>query len=61
MASNREIDQFQSDRLFDLLKLQKQNKGNEVKGLDEQILKAQASMTKESIAWVEQMIEKLNV
>ena len=56
MTTNKEIDKDMADRLFDLLIIEKLNKGYRVKGLDRSIRRAKASMTKESIAWVEEQI-----
>ena len=47
------------DRLFELLMLEKENKGIEIKRLKEAISGAKASMKKENIAWVEKMIAEL--
>ena len=56
MATNKEIDKDSADRLFDLLIIEKLNKGFKVKGLDRSIRRVKAAMTKESIAWVEQQV-----
>lgn len=59
MANLQELDQLYKDRLFDLLKLEKDNLGNKVAGLDVLIAKAKAPMTAESIAWVEKLINSI--
>ena len=59
MASYLEIEKEQMDRLFDLLMIQKANQSVKVLKLDESIARAKASMKKENIAWVEQMIQTL--
>ena len=59
MASNTEIRADQKDRLFDLLKMKKDNPGIVIVGLEENILKAMAVMEKEDVAWVEKMIALL--
>jgi len=56
MATNKEIDKDMADRLFELLIIEKMNKGYKVKGLDRSIRRAKAAMTKESIAWVEEQV-----
>ena len=59
MANLQELEQIYKDRLFDLLKLQKDNKGSKVNGLDVLIAKAKAPMTAESIAWVEKLVNSI--
>lgn len=59
MATNLEIEKEQMDKLFELLMLQKQNQGMPIKGLAESLARAKASMKKENIAWVEQMVNSL--
>ena len=57
--TNQEIEREQMDRLFELLMIERENKGIEVKRLKEYIIKTKASMRKENIAWVEQKITEL--
>lgn len=59
MANSKEIQIIQNDRLFGLLKLKKINDKHNihVKELNNLILEAKVSMSKEDIAWV----EKLNI
>ena len=59
MANLQELDQIYKDRLFDLLKLEKDNQGKTVTGLNVLIAKAKAPMTEESIAWVEKLVSSL--
>jgi len=59
MATNMELQQINRSMLFELLKLKKVNDGNDVKGLDELILKQQTVMQEEDVAWVEKNISKL--
>ena len=59
MANLQELDQIYKDRLFDLLKLQKDNQGTKINGLDGMIARAKAPMTEESIAWVEKLISSI--
>lgn len=49
-------------QLFELRKIQWLNdkKGIQVEGLKDYILKTKAAMSKEEIAWVEQMIQELD-
>ena len=58
MPSVKEIDVLQKERLFDLLLLEKLNDGK-VKGLNRQILKTKAGMTKEDVAYVVAMVAEL--
>ena len=59
MPTNSEMRSMQTTQLFELLLLKKENKGLEIKRLEELIAKTEAGMTKEDVAWVEQKIEKL--
>jgi hypothetical protein len=56
MATNTELRREQTERLYDLLRLKKENDGVVVKCLDEMIKRAKASMTQEDVSWVEKMI-----
>ena len=56
MANMTEIQVAQKERLYDLLYLEKKNAGYVVKGLSSQIRKAKAGMSKEDVAYVEQLI-----
>jgi hypothetical protein len=56
MASTPELRREQTERLFDLLRLKRENEGYEVKCLDEMIRRAKASMTQEDVSWVEKLI-----
>ena len=60
MPSVREIDILQKERLFDLLLLEKLNEG-EVKGLNQQILKIKAGMSKEDVAYVISLVDAVEV
>ena len=60
MATPKEIDREQADRLYELLSIRKDNKGTENKTLDKAIGRAKATMTKESIAWVEKQVDELD-
>ena len=59
MATPKEIDREQADRLYELLSVKKDNKGTENKTLDKAIGRAKATMTKEAIAWVEKQVDEL--
>lgn len=59
MASAVEIEKEQMEKLYDLLMIRENNKGMKIIGLHETIVRAKASMKKENIAWVEQMIEEV--
>jgi len=56
MATPKEIDKEQADRLYELLLIKKANQGLEIARLEEAIGRAKASMTKEAVAWIEQLI-----
>ena len=60
MPSTQEIDTIQKERLYDLLMLEKLNKGNKVFGLARQITRAKAPMKKEDIAYVVKLIDELD-
>jgi hypothetical protein len=55
VANPAEVNKESAERLYDLLSIKKDSKKP-----DELIARAKASMTKESIAWVEQQIESVN-
>ena len=60
MPTNNKMRFIQNSILFDLLKLAKDNNGaDNIKGLDELIVKTQAAMSAEEVAYVEKMIAKL--
>jgi len=56
MATNLEVQVEQRRRLYQLLKLKKDNPGMEIKGLDEFIKQTRAEMQQEDVAWVEKMV-----
>ena len=56
MATPREIDKEMADRLYELLLMKKLNPELKIRGLSSAIGRAKASMSKESIAWVEQQV-----
>ena len=56
MATPKEIDKDLVDRLYELLMIQKANKGITVLRLEDAINRAKAPMTKEQIAWVEHLV-----
>ena len=60
MATPKEIDKEQANRLHELLIIKKHNKGHENMLLDIAISSAKAAMTKEAIAWVEKNISELD-
>ena len=57
MATPKEIDKEQADRLYELLVIEKNNQGIENLMLKIAINRAKAAMTKEAIAWVEQHVQ----
>ena len=59
MATPKEIDKELMERLYDLLLIEKANPGSVVNELDKAISRAKAPMTKEQIAWVESLVQKL--
>ena len=59
MASQLEIQKEQRRHLFILLKLEKDNKGIEIKGLDESIIAAKTEMDEADVAWVEKNVATL--
>lgn len=61
MATPKEIDRELTERLYELLMLKKSNPGYDIKGLDGAIGRVQASMTKESIAWVKQQVDGIKL
>ena len=56
MATNDELRKQQRELLFDLLMLEKANRGIEVKLLPDQIVRAKASMQAEDISHIETLI-----
>ena len=60
MATPKEIDREQADRLHELLLIKKDSKDPKNKTLNMAISRAKASMTKEAIAWVEKNIAELD-
>jgi len=59
MPAKHEFDAMQATTLYELLDLQAQNKGIQVKGLKAKIQRARAVMTEPEIAWVEKQIAEL--
>ena len=59
MPTNQELQVEQKKRLFQFLKLEKENKGTDVKGLDELIIATKAEMQQEDVAYVEKMVSQL--
>ena len=53
MATPKEIDKEQADRLYELLCIKQDSKDPNSKALIKAINRAKATMTKEAIAWVE--------
>ncbi|MCL1864072.1 MAG: hypothetical protein FWF78_10955 [Defluviitaleaceae bacterium] len=58
MPNLLEIQVIQKERLFDLLMFKKANEGVSFKGLSRLISRAKAGMSKEDIAYVEQLVEQ---
>jgi len=56
MASILEIQVEQKKRLYQLLKLKKDNEGYDIKGLNELIKATRAEMQQEDVAWVEKIV-----
>jgi len=56
MDTPKEIDRDLVDRLYELLMIEKANKGTTVLRLEDAISRAKAPMTKEQIAWVEHLV-----
>ena len=56
MATNLEVQVEQRRRLYQLLKLKKDNQGIMIDGLDEFIKQTRAEMQQEDVAWVEKMV-----
>ena len=56
MATPKEIDREQTDRLYELLWIKANNGGQKNKALNSAISRAKASMSKETIAWVEKQL-----
>ena len=59
MATPKEIDREQADRLHELLQIKQDFKQGSTKVLNLAITRAKATMTKEAIAWVEQKVEEM--
>ena len=59
MATPKEIDREQADRLHELLLIKKHNNDAKNIALDMAISRAKATMTKEAIAWVEKNVDEL--
>ena len=55
MANMIEIRERQKNHLLSLLSIKAQNKGLDVKGLQEEIVRAVGPMEHEDIAWVEKL------
>ena len=60
MATNKEIEKEQMEKLYDLLMIKKDNAGLNIKRLDDSIARTKAGMDKENIAWVEQMVNSMS-
>ena len=58
MSNFLHIQMMQKERLFDLLLFQKANEGKTLKGLSRMISRAKAGMSKEDIAFVEQLVQQ---
>ena len=56
MATPKEIDREQTDRLYELLWIKANNGSQKNKALNSAISRAKASMSKETIAWVEKQL-----
>ena len=59
MATPKEIDREQADRLHELLIIKKYSKDPDNMVLVMAISRAKATMTKETIAWVEKQVAEL--
>ena len=59
MSTPKEIEREQTDRLHELLLIKKHSKEKNIV-LDMAISRAKATMSKESIAWVEKNIKELD-
>ena len=57
-VSQKELEQIQNERLFDLLKIKMQNGDRENSALEDAISRARAVMTEEQIAWVEKNVNR---
>ncbi|MCL1845214.1 MAG: hypothetical protein FWF77_04860 [Defluviitaleaceae bacterium] len=60
MPNILEIQVAQKENLFELMLLEKQNKGATVKGLGRLIRKTKSGMTKEDIAYVKELVDEEN-
>ena len=54
--TQKELEQMQNERLFDLLKIKKMNGGHNNPALEDAISRARAVMSEEQIAWVEKNV-----
>jgi len=59
MATRLEVQIWQRDKLYSLLKLRAVNKGNKIIDLDEMINATEAMMDAEDVAWVEKKIAEV--
>jgi len=59
MATKTEMQVEQRRRLYQLLKLRKENANIEIKGLNELINMNESEMDEEDVAWVEKKIAQL--
>jgi hypothetical protein len=60
MPSAPELKKLTKDELFDLKKLERDNAGYDVKGLKDLIIKKEAGMDEEDVAYVEKKIAQLD-
>jgi len=58
MATNLEMQTWQRDKLYTLLKLKALNKGYEIIGLNDMIEHVETIMQEEDVAWVEKKISQ---
>ena len=56
--SQKELEQIQNERLFDLLKIEMNNEGKKNTVLEDAISRARAVMSEEQIAWVEKNVKR---
>jgi hypothetical protein len=59
MPANLELKAERRKRLFQLLELKKLNKGIKIEGIEAMIIRAEAEMEEEDVAWVEKKISQL--
>jgi hypothetical protein len=57
MSNILEIQVAQKQTLYELLKIERLNKGIKIKGLEQWINRTKAGMTKEEIAYVKELID----